>query len=63
VYEIENGGRLFFTMRGPDSVNDPNESAFTDIESPTEVEVQHVSEPKFGLTIALAASAVGTVVS
>jgi hypothetical protein len=36
---------------------------FAEIESPRKVVVQHVSEPKFRLTIVLAASAAGTLVS
>jgi hypothetical protein len=50
-------------MHGPDGRNYPNENVFAQIESPARVVIQHVSEPKFRLTIVLAASAVGTVVS
>jgi len=63
VCEFKNGGRWSFIMHGPDGRNYPNESLFADIESPRKVVVQHVSEPKYRLTIVLASSAVGTVVS
>src|ERR1700734_1447090 len=63
VCEFKNGGRWSFIMHGPNGNDYPNENVFAEIESPTKVVVQHVSEPKFRLTIILAASAVGTVVS
>jgi hypothetical protein len=50
-------------MHGPDGGNYPNESIFAEIETPSKVVVQHASEPKFRLTIALTPSATGTVVS
>ena len=61
--EFRTGGRWSFVMHGPDGRDYPNESVFADIEPPRKVVVQHVSEPKFRLTIALAASESGTVVS
>lgn len=63
VCEFKTGGRWAFTMHGPNGGNYPNESVFAEIESPTKIVVQHVSEPKFLLTIALAPSTAGTVVS
>lgn len=63
VCEFKNGGRWSLTMHGPDGKNYPNENVFAEIESPRKVVIEHVSEPKFRLTINLAASAVGTVVS
>jgi len=63
VCEFKKGGRWSFVMSGPDGKNYPNESVFAEIEFPKKVVVQHVSEPKFHLTIALAASSKGTVVS
>jgi uncharacterized protein YndB with AHSA1/START domain len=63
VYEFKNGGRWSFIMHGPDGTNYPNENVFAEIESPRRVVVQHISEPKFQLTIALAASPTGTIVS
>jgi uncharacterized protein YndB with AHSA1/START domain len=63
VCEFKIGGRWSFIMHGPDGRNYPNESVFAEIESPGKIVVQHVSQPKYRLTIVLASSAVGTVVS
>jgi uncharacterized protein YndB with AHSA1/START domain len=63
VCEFKNGGRWSFIMHGPDGRNYPNENMFAEIESPRKIVVQHASQPKYRLTIVLAASAVGTVVS
>lgn len=61
--EIRTGGRWSFVMHGPDGSNYPNDSVFADVEAPNRVVVQHLSEPKFRLTITLAPSAAGTLVS
>ena len=50
-------------MHGPDGRSYPNESIFKEIESPKKIVIQHLSEPKFLLTITLAPSATETVVS
>ena len=63
VCEFQNGGRWSFIMHGPEGHNYPNECVFAEIEPATKVVVQHVSEPKFCLTITLASSAMGTTVS
>lgn len=61
--EFKSGGRWSFVMHGLDGTNFPNENRFVEIESARKVVVEHVSEPKFQLTIGLAASAVGTLVT
>ena len=63
ICEFKNGGRWSFIMHGPDGRNYPNENVFSEIESPRKIVVQHVSEPMYRLTIVLASSAPGTVVS
>lgn len=63
VCEFKNGGNWSLIMHGPDGKNYPNENVFAEIESPGKVVVQHASEPKYRLTITLAPSAAGTVVS
>jgi uncharacterized protein YndB with AHSA1/START domain len=63
VCEFKNGGRWSFIMHGPDGKNYRNEVVFAEIKSPRKIIVQHESAPKYRLTIALAASAAGTVVS
>jgi uncharacterized protein YndB with AHSA1/START domain len=61
--EFKPGGRWSFIMHGPNGNNYPNENVFAEIEPLRKVVVQHVSEPKFHLTIGLAPVATGTVVS
>ena len=61
--EFKKGGRWSFVMHGPNGANYPNENVFADIEAPGKVVIQHVSEPKFVLTIGLAPSAAGTLLS
>lgn len=63
VCEFKKGGRWSFVMHGPNGANYPNENVFADIEAPGKVVIQHVSEPKFVLTIGLAPSAAGTLLS
>jgi uncharacterized protein YndB with AHSA1/START domain len=63
VCEFKHGGCWSFIMRGPDGREYPNESVFAEIEPLRKVVIQHVSEPKFRLTIELTSSAVGTVIS
>lgn len=60
VCEFKPGGRWSFTMHGPDGQHFPNESMFAEIVPPNMVVVQHVSEPRFRLTISLTAVATGT---
>ena len=63
VCEFKKGGHWSFIMHGPNGANYPNENVFAEIEPPRKVVVQHASEPKYRLTITLASSAAGTVVS
>lgn len=63
VCEFRKGGRWLFVMHGPDGRNYPNESVFEEVEPPGKIVVQHVSEPKYRLTIVLNPSAAGTLVS
>jgi uncharacterized protein YndB with AHSA1/START domain len=63
ICDFKNGGRWSLVMHGPDGKNYPNENVFAEIEPLRKVIVQHASEPKYRLTIALTPSAAGTVVS
>jgi len=63
VCEFKSGGRWSFVMQGPDGRHYRNESVFAEVEPPTKVIVQHVSGPKYRLTITLAPSGDGTTVS
>jgi uncharacterized protein YndB with AHSA1/START domain len=61
--EFRAGGRWSFTMHGPDGRAYRNESVFAEIERPGKVVVQHVSSPRYRLTISLTPSSTGTLVS
>jgi uncharacterized protein YndB with AHSA1/START domain len=61
--EFQTGGRWIYTMHGPDGKDYPNESSFAEVEPLRQVVVRHVSNPKYRLTIRLAPSPRGTVVS
>jgi uncharacterized protein YndB with AHSA1/START domain len=63
VCELRAGGRWELVMHGPDGRDYPNESTFAEVEPPRKVVVEHVSAPKFRLTITLAPSADGTAVT
>src|SRR4029077_17397974 len=63
VCEFKSGGRWSFVMHGPDGREYRNESVFAEVEPPTSVVVQHVSGPRYGLTITLAPSEGGTTVT
>jgi uncharacterized protein YndB with AHSA1/START domain len=63
VCEFTPGGCWSFVMHGPDGATYPNESVFAEIAPPTIVVVQHVSEPKFRLSVTLSPSATGTTVA
>ncbi len=63
VCEFMPGGKWHFTMCGPDGKQYANENVFTDVQAPNKVVIQHVSEPKFRLTIGLSSHERGTRVS
>lgn len=61
--EFKVGGRWKFQMHAPTGASYPNESVFTEIAAPTKVVIHHICEPRFHLTIGLAASKTGALVS
>ncbi len=63
VCEFKTGGSWVFVMHGPDGRTYRNESLFAQVEAPGTVVIQHVSEPRYLLTIRLAPAGAGTVVS
>ena len=63
VCEFRTGGRWSFTMHGPNGGHYRNESVFAEIEPTAKVVVEHRSEPKYRLSIHLAPSAAGTIVT
>ena len=63
ICEFKNGGRWSYVMHSPNGGNPTNESVFEQIEPLKKVVIDHVSEPRYRLTVDLAPSSVGTVVS
>ncbi len=63
LFEFTQGGRWRFTMHGPDGSNYLNEATFLAIEPARAVVIQHTTMPHFQLTIRLAGSASGTLVT
>lgn len=63
ICEFKTGGRWSFTMHGPDGRDYPNENIFAEILAPGKIVIQHVSEPKFTLTVGLSSTAKGTRIS
>jgi uncharacterized protein YndB with AHSA1/START domain len=63
TFEFTPGGRWKFVMHGPDGSNHPNESVFLELSAPSKVVIQHVSAPRFALTVTLTAHDGGTAIS
>jgi len=63
ICEFKNGGRWSYVMHSPHGGNPANESVFEQIEPLKKIVINHISEPKYRLTVELAASEAGTVVS
>ena len=63
VCEFNPGGRWSYVMHGPNGGNYRNESVFAEVVPPEKVVIQHISEPKYRLTITLTPSVGGTTVS
>jgi Activator of Hsp90 ATPase homolog 1-like protein len=63
VCEFKPGGAWQLTMHGPDGSNYPNESVFLDIERDRKVLIHHLSLPRFQLSVTLAPSETGTLLT
>lgn len=63
VFEFKPGGRWKFVMHGPDGSNHPNENVFLKLHAPSKVVIQHVSLPRFVLTVTLEAHGAGTAIT
>jgi hypothetical protein len=55
VFEFTAGGRWKFVMHGPDGAHFPNESVFVELHAPSRVVIQHVSGPRYVLSVSIAA--------
>jgi uncharacterized protein YndB with AHSA1/START domain len=60
--EFKPCGRWSFVMHGPDGKDYPNENTFAEIDVPSKVVVEHLSEPRFRLTLTLLPAPGGTTV-
>jgi uncharacterized protein YndB with AHSA1/START domain len=54
-FEFTSGGRWVFVMHGPNGIDYPNESVFREIERDSRIVIDHVSQPRFTLTVTLSA--------
>ena len=62
-FEFKTGGCWSLVMHGPDGANYPNDNVFGEIVTNQKVVVEHPMQPVFRLTIKLAPSATGTLVT
>jgi len=53
VFEFQVGGHWKFVMNGPDGKSYPNESRFLGLEPNAKIVIDHVSPPRFQLTVRL----------
>jgi uncharacterized protein YndB with AHSA1/START domain len=63
VCEFKTGGRWNLVMHGPDGANYPNDNVFGEIVPFKKVVIEHPMQPVFRLTIELAPSKTGTLVT
>lgn len=54
-FEFTPGGRWVSVMHGPNGANYPNEAVFREIEPDTKIVIDHVSAPRFTLSVLLTA--------
>ena len=59
-FEFEPGGRWIFVMKSPNGSIHPNESTFREIIAPPRVVIEHLSTPRFILTVTLAPAEAGS---
>ena len=62
-YDFKTGGKWSLVMHGPDGANYPNDNVFGEIIPNQKVVVEHPMQPVFRLTIELAPSSTGTLVT
>jgi uncharacterized protein YndB with AHSA1/START domain len=63
VFEFRPGGRWKFVMHGPGGSHARNESVFLELDAPSRIVIQHVSQPHYVLTVTLTPHEAGTVVT
>ena len=62
-FDFKTGGKWSLVMHGPDGANYPNDNVFGEIIPNQKVVVEHPTQPVFRLTIELAPSSTGTLVT
>ena len=62
-FDFKSGGKWSLVMHGPDGANYQNDNVFGDIIPNQKVVVEHPMQPVFRLTIELAPSSTGTLVT
>ncbi len=62
-FDFKTGGKWSLVMHGPDGANYPNDNVFGEIIPNQKVVVEHPMQPAFRLTIELAPSSTGTLVT
>ncbi len=62
-FDFKTGGKWSLVMHGPDGANYPNDNVFGEIIPNQKVVVEHPMQPVFRLTIELAPSSTGTLVT
>ena len=62
-FDFKTGGKWSLVMHGPDGANYPNDNVFGEIIPNQKVVVEHPMQPVFHLTIELAPSNTGTLVT
>ena len=63
LFEFKPGGRWKYVMHGPSGTHHPNESVFLELRSAEKLVIQHVSRPRYTLTVSLAAHEAGTAIT
>lgn len=57
TFEFKPGGKWSFIMHGADGKNYPNEMIMAEIQPPTRIVINHVSQPRYLLTVTLESTA------
>ncbi len=63
VFEFRPGGRWKFVMHGPGGANHRNESVFIELSASAKLVIQHMSPPRYVLTVTLAPHETGTAIT
>ena len=59
-FTFKPGGRWKYVMHGPEGTVHPNESVFLQLDAPSKLVIQHLSRPRYVLTVTLDGHDTGT---